>query len=127
MELELAPDIQKRLKNIQKNLQLPNIDIKRIVAFRSTGSKARARARIWAFPKIWQMALKIPPHYCIEVISHHFDNQKEDDKNRILIHELMHIPKNFSGALLPHRGRAKVGINRRSVETLFKIFKKKRR
>lgn len=123
MELSLAPDIQKRLKNIQKKIKLDNIDIDRIIAFRSTGSTARARARIWAFPKIWQMALNLPPHYCIEVIDKHFDHLKEDDKTRVLIHELMHIPKNFSGALLPHRGRAKVGINTRSVEAVFKVFK----
>ena len=123
MELELAPDVQKSLIAIQKKLKLPHIDINRIVAFRSHGSKARARARIWAFPKIWQMALKKPAHYCIEVIDHHFDNLKKDDQTRVLIHELMHIPKHFSGALLPHKGRGKVVINARSVEKLFKTFK----
>ena len=127
MELELAPDVQKRLNIIQKKLQLPHIDPKRIVCFRSRKSKARARARIWAFPRIWQMALKKPAHYCIEILAEKFDHLKENDKNRIIIHELMHIPKNFSGALLPHRNRGKVVINRRSVEQLFKQFKKKRK
>ena len=125
MDLELAPDIQKKLITIQKKLKLPHIEISHIVAFRSTKSKARARARIWAFPRIWQMALNLKPHYCIEVISHHFDNQSKDNQNRILIHELMHIPKNFSGALLPHKGRGRGVINTRSVEQLFKLFKSK--
>lgn len=125
MNLELAPDVQKALVSIQKKLKLPHIKISQIIAFRSTGSKARARARIWAFPKIWQLALNLKPHYCIEVISHHFDNQSADNQKRILIHELMHIPKNFSGALLPHRGRSKIGINPRSVEQLFKQYKSK--
>ena len=124
MEFELAPDIQKRLIKIQKKLKLSNIKINNIIAFRSHGSRARARARIWAFPKIWQIALKLKPHYCIEVISDKFDHLKEDDKMRVLIHELMHIPSNFSGALLPHRGRGKVVINARSVEKIFKLFKK---
>ena len=124
MDLELAPDIQKDLKKIQAKLKLPHVDISRIIAFRSTGSRARARARIWAFPKIWQMALRKPSHYCIEVIAHHFDHLKKDDQTRVLIHELMHIPKNFSGALLPHKGRGKGVINHRSVEILFKQFKK---
>ena len=124
MELELAPDVQKSLIAIQKKLQLPHIDVSKIVAFRSSGSRARARARIWAFPRIWQMALKIKPHYCIEVIDHNFDHLKKDDQTRILIHELMHIPSNFSGALLPHKGRGKVVINARSVEQLFKVYKK---
>ncbi|MDZ7587093.1 MAG: putative metallopeptidase [Patescibacteria group bacterium] len=124
MEFNLAPDIQKLLDQIQAKLQLPHIDPQRIVCFRSHGSKARARARIWAFPKIWQLALKLPAYYCIEIISEKFDHLKLDDRNRIIIHEMMHIPKNFSGALLPHRGRGKVVINARSVEQLFKLFKK---
>ena len=124
MEFELAPDIQKRLITIQNKLKLPHIKIDKIIAFRSHGSRARARARIWAFPRIWQIALKLDPHYCIEIISDKFDHLKEDDKMRILIHELMHIPSTFSGALLPHSGRGKVVINSRSVEKIFKIFKK---
>jgi len=124
MEFALAPDIKKKINSIQKKLQLPHIKPKQIVCFRSTGSTARARARIWAFPRIWQMALKLPPYYCIEVISEKFDHLRENDQTRVLIHELMHIPKNFSGALLPHRGRAKIGINFRTVEQLFKLFKK---
>jgi len=125
MEFNLAPDIQRRLSQIQTKLQFPHIDHKRIVCFRSYGSKARARARIWAFPKIWQLALNLPAYYCIEIISEKFDHLKIDDQTRIIIHELMHIPKNFSGALLPHRGRGKLLINARSVEQLFKLFQNK--
>lgn len=123
MEFVKARDIQIKLNKIVKTIDLPNIDPKRLIAFRSTGSKARARARIWSFPRIWQMALNTKSHYCIEIISEKFDHLKEDDQVRVLIHELMHIPKNFSGALLPHRGRGK-GINHRTVETLFKTYKK---
>lgn len=122
MEFNKAPDIQRLLKKIQAKLKLPHIDHQRIVCFRSTGSKARARARIWAFPRIWQIALNLPPHYCIEIISEKFDHLKIDDQARIIIHEMMHIPKNFSGALLPHRGRGRVVINSRSVEQLFRLY-----
>jgi predicted metallopeptidase len=122
MDLQLAPDIKRRINTLVKHLDLPHLDNKRIVCFRSHGSKARARARIWSFPRIWQMALKLKAHYCIEVLSEKFDHLKEDDQTRVLIHELMHIPKNFSGALLPHRGRGK-GINHHTVENLFKRFK----
>jgi len=124
MDFKLAPDIQKKLQAIQKKLQLPHIDVSRIICFRSTGSRSRAQARIWAFPRIWQMALKQPPHYCLEVLSEKFDRLKKDDQARILIHELMHIPKTFSGALLPHRGRGRMVINRRSIEKLFQQYKK---
>ena len=122
MEFNRSKDIQLKLSQIQAKLHLPWIDTKRIVCFRSFGSKARARARIWSFPRIWQLALNLPPHYCLEVIAEKFDSLKPDDQTRIIIHEMMHIPKNFSGALLPHRGRGKVVINARSVEQLFKLY-----
>ena len=122
MEFNRSKDIQLKLSQIQAKLHLPWIDTKRIVCFRSFGSKARARARIWSFPRIWQLALNLPPHYCLEVIAEKFDSLKPDDQTRIIIHEMMHIPKNFSGALLPHRGRGRVVINARSVEQLFKLY-----
>lgn len=88
---------------------------------RSFGAKSRARARIWSFPKIWQMALEKPAYYIIEVLSHHFDHLSPDDKTRVIIHELMHIPKNFSGALVPHHGIHK-RITNHTVEQIFKQY-----
>ena len=103
MKLLLAPDIQKRIDFLVPELELDYIDHRNLICFRSTGSTGRAYARIWSLPKIWQMGLGIEPHYCIEVISEKFDKQSLDEQEKILIHELLHIPKNFSGALVPHR------------------------
>jgi len=104
MELQLAPDIKKRIDFLSKELALLHINYKNLICFRSTGSTGRgAYARIWSLPKIWQMGLNIEAHYCIEVIAEKFDKQSPDEQEKILIHELMHIPKNFSGALVPHR------------------------
>ncbi|AKM79249.1 MAG: Metallopeptidase [Candidatus Beckwithbacteria bacterium GW2011_GWB1_47_15] len=122
MDLQLAPDIKKRLKKIHHKLDLPHVNPDRIVCFRSFHSRSRARARIWGFPKIWQLALGKPPHYVIEVLAEKFDHLSADDQTRVLIHELLHIPKNFSGALLPHRRRG-FSLDHRSVENLFKLFK----
>ncbi|MBI3379198.1 metallopeptidase [Candidatus Gottesmanbacteria bacterium] len=119
MNWQKAPDIDSEVKNLCQKLDFSYIDPKRIICFRSFGSSSRARARIWSFPKVWQLALKLPPHYVIEVLSLHFDHLSTDDKKRVLIHELMHIPKNFSGSLLPHRGRGR-RIDSRNVEQLFK-------
>ena len=80
MEFQFAPDVTKRLKSIQKKLQFPHIKINRIVCFRSYGSRSRAQARIYAFPRIWQMALKVPPHYCLEILSEKFDKLSENNK-----------------------------------------------
>ncbi len=102
MVVKPAPDIQVKLRQIIKAGSYPHIKSARLFCFRSQGSSARARARIWAFPKIWQMALKIEPAYVIEVLSEKFDHLSETEKTRVLVHELAHIPKNFSGSLLPH-------------------------
>lgn len=105
MNWQDALDIRRDIKQIVRKLNLVYIDCGKIVCFRSFGSKTRARARIWSFPKVWQQALKLPPHYIIEVISERFDRMSPQDKQRTLIHELLHIPKNFSGALVPHKTR----------------------
>ena len=120
MDWEKAPDLQKEVENLIKNLKLNYIDPKRIKVFRSYGSKSRARARIWSLPRIWQQALKVKPHYCIEVLSEKFDQLSVADQTRVLIHELLHIPKTFSGSLLPHRGRGRVRVDARAVERLYR-------
>ncbi|MEK7565799.1 MAG: putative metallopeptidase [Patescibacteria group bacterium] len=121
MEWQLAPDIKSRLDRLLKADIFPHIQPLQITAMRGTGSKGRAIARIWSFPKPWQIALEIGPRYIIEVIAEHFDKLSASDKDRTLIHELMHIPKNFSGALLSHRHHSQ-NINRRSVDDLYKKF-----
>ena len=122
MNVELAPDVLFLVKKVLQTVPLTYIDHSRIICIRSFGAKSRAQARIWSFPKIWQLALSLGPHYVIEVLSHHFDKLSYDDKIRVVIHELMHIPKNFSGSLIPHKTKHK-HIDRRSVEKLFVLYK----
>ena len=123
MDFIPAPDIHKHIKHIVRHLNLTHIDPSRLICFRSQGSTARARARVWSLPRVWQLGLNLKAHYVIEVISHYFDNLSADDQVRVLIHELMHIPKNFSGALLSHRHGRHHRIDTRTVETLFQKLK----
>ena len=123
MDWQKADDVKKDLKHLLSTIDLPYIDIKRIYCYRTTGSKVRAYARTWAFPKIFQDALHIDAAYVIEVLSKHYDHLPPDEKKKVLIHELLHIPKNFSGALLPHRTRSR---NLHKVANqLFKEYKDK--
>ncbi len=124
LKLEPDPELQMQIYNIVEKLNLKHIKPTQVHAFRSFGSKANARARIYAMPRIWQQALNLPPHYCIEFISHHFDHLKPDDQIRVIIHELLHIPKTFSGALVPHHGKGKRHqVTHHTVEKLFKAYK----
>lgn len=113
-----APELKREIEKIVKQLDLEHLEYGRIFCYRTSGSKSRAIARIWAFPKIFQQVLKIEPAYVIEVISERFDKLSPDKKTRVLIHELLHIPRNFSGSLLPHRyGGKKID---QEVEKLFR-------
>ncbi len=116
-----AVDVKKQIDAILLRLDLPHILKEKLIVYRSTGSKSRAIARIWSLPRVWQLALNVQPHYVIEVVSERFDRLSGQDQIRTLIHELMHIPKTFSGALVPHRGRHR-HIDRRSVEILYQKY-----
>lgn len=98
---EKAGDVNIKLRKLLKLSSLP-YKIENISSFRSHNSKAHAYARIWGLSKIWQLALTEKPHYIIEVISEKYDNLPDSRKDEILLHELAHIPMNFSGSLLPH-------------------------
>lgn len=123
LEWEDAGEVKEDIKQILETLSFPNIDVSRIFCFRTSGSKSRAYARIWAMPKIFQRALNIKPAYIIEVLAKYYDKLNEDEKKKVLIHELLHIPKNFSGALLPHRSHYR--HLQTEVNRLFKEYKLK--
>ena len=124
VDWEKAPDIQKQVRKIIKTLDLAWGKRGQIFCFRSKNSSSRAYARIWGLTKIWQLALSSEPAYIIEVLSEKFDKLPEREKDKVLIHELAHIPKNFSGSLLPHT-RTKGSRNfHDKVETLFKTYLK---
>lgn len=125
LQFTKAPDLEKEIGQIVKNLELTHIDPNHVSAFRSIGSTARARARIYAMPRIWQQALNIKAHYCIEFLVEHFDNLNSSNQQKVIIHELLHIPKTFSGALVPHRGRGRSHqVTHHVVNKLFKQYKK---
>ena len=123
MEWEKAEDIRKELKELLAIIDMPYIRLDRIFCYRTYGSKARAYARTWGFPKIFQQALDVEPAYVIEVVSKYFDPLDNDKRKKVLIHELLHIPKNFSGALVPHQTRHQhLG---HTANKIFKEYKKR--
>lgn len=124
LEWERADDIKRQAEEVLKVLDFPHIKPSRIHFFRTNGSKSRSYARIWTMPKIFQRVLNIEPVYVIEVLSKYFDKLNSDEQKKVLIHEFLHIPKNFSGALIPHKGRNRnLG---KMANILFEQYKKKR-
>lgn len=118
-----APEVKKDILDILATLDMPHIDSTKISCYRTKGSTSRSYARIWSFPKIFQKALHIEPHYVIEVLSKYYDKLHPDEQKKVLIHELLHIPKNFSGALVPHKTQSRsIG---KLTNQLFKEYKKK--
>lgn len=119
-----APDVKKLVDEITENLNLFHIVPQFVFCFRSKGSKSkRTVARIHSLGKIWQEALSLPPAYVIEVISEFYDKLDETEKEKTLIHELLHIPQGFSGGFRPHKGY----IDRKTIEKLHRKLQERRR
>ena len=116
-----APDIKEQVDTITSDLELSHIRPQLVYCVRSKGSKAkRTIARIHGLGKIWQGVLKTHPTYIIEVISETFGKMKDEEKERTLIHELLHIPGGFSGGFRPHKGY----VERKTVEKLYRKLQK---
>jgi len=123
LEYVNAPDVKKLADEIIDSLDLFHIVPQFVYCYRSNGSKSRDTvARIHGLGKIWQEALLKPPAYVIEVISERYDSLSEEEKEKTLIHELLHIPKGFSGGFRPHKGY----IDRKLVEKLHGALLKRR-
>ena len=114
-----APDVKRLADEIIDSLDLFHIVPQFVYCCRSKGSKSRGTvARIHGLGKIWQEALLRPPAYVIEVISELYDSLSEEEKEKTLIHELLHIPKGFSGGFRPHKGY----IDKKKIEKLHRAL-----
>ena len=103
IKYELAEDIMARLFDITKILGMEHVRLSGVYAIRSRGSGAsRTIARCHALSKIWQLALGIKAVYLIEVIEERFGKMSREDQDKVLIHELMHIPMSFGGGFKHH-------------------------
>lgn len=123
MKYERAPEIKKTVNLLVEQLGFTHIDTSRIHCIRSLDAKTRAYARIWGMSRLFFEVAGVPPNYIIEVVAKRFDKLSEREKIKTLIHELMHIPKTFSGALLSHRGPHHA-INDREVERIIRKIEK---
>ena len=113
-------ELTEKIQDIVSKLKFTHVDMGRVICIRSKGSKAKQTiARCYALSKIWQLALGIKAHYVIEVISEKFDKLSKDEKEKIMIHELMHIPFSMGGGFKHHKN----WVTRKNVEALHEKYK----
>lgn len=117
-----APDIMERLEEIVYFLRFDHVNIEKVYCVRSRGSQAKKTiARIHGQGKIWQ-AIGREPSYVIEIISEIFDDMSQENQDRTLIHELLHIPHGFKGGFRHHKNY----VNFETVETWYRRYIQKK-
>ncbi|MDQ7819134.1 MAG: putative metallopeptidase [Armatimonadota bacterium] len=121
MQWHPAGDLAARLRRIVAALRLDYIDPARVRCVRVTGSRANALARIWGLPPVFQRALRLPAHYVIEFMVPAFDRLRREEQDRVIIHELLHIPRTFSGGIRPESSPP-LRISRRTVEQYYRQY-----
>lgn len=124
---ELAPDIKKRSYDLINQFDLNWIKFERLFFYRSYDSKAKAYARTWGLPALWQRSLKVEPAYQIEVLAENFDKLIPENQDKVILHELSHIPKTFSGALLPHTRHKKGSFHSKLEELIDNYYQEKKK
>jgi len=102
MKYEFAPDLQRIAEDVC-NVLFPYVNISRIRCYRSFGTSSRGTvARCHALGKLMQMALGVQAFYPLEFLAERFDKLSRDEQVKVIIHELMHIPKSFGGGFRHH-------------------------
>lgn len=97
--------VKERVEEIVNALGWRHVNTDRVFCFKSRGSKSKyVKARCYGFPRVWQRALDQEPSYVIEVLGDYYDGLCTEHQTKLLIHELLHIPSTFSGALRNHKG-----------------------
>lgn len=111
MKYDYAPDLKDRLIEIVKALNMDHIDLNRVECLRSFGSSTkRTIARCHTIGKVMQKGMKVPAFYTIEFLEK-FDKLNNEQQEKVIIHELLHIPKTFGGGFRQHDFVCEENIN----------------
>ncbi len=117
MRYENAVDLKQRMDEMVKLLGMAHVDVDRVECLRSFGSSSRRTiARCHALGKMMQKAMKTKAFYAIEFLER-FDKMSRKEQDKVIIHELLHIPKSFGGGFRHHDF-----VCERNVELLYQKF-----
>jgi len=121
MKYEEAPDLQARMEDFVRTLEMDHINLARVRCLRSYGSSTkRTIARCHALGKFMQKAMGTPAFYAIEFLEK-FEKLKPEDQDKVIIHELMHIPKTFGGGFRQHDY-----VCEENIEQFYRLFLKRK-
>jgi predicted metallopeptidase len=116
MRYEFAEDLQKTAKEISSFL-FPYINMDYVKCFRSYGTSSRGTiARCHGLSKIMQKTLNTKAFYALEFLTERFEKLNQEEKIKVIIHELMHIPKSFGGGFKQHDVVNERNVNRCYLE-----------
>lgn len=102
LKYEPAPDLQERMRDVVLTLGLKHVELERVKCLRSFGSSSRGTiARCHTLGKLMQKAMQTEAFYAIEFLER-FERLKREEQDKVIIHELMHIPKSFGGGFRHH-------------------------
>lgn len=120
MKYEFAPDLQLKAEKISAVL-FSHVKVHRFRCLRSFGSSSRGTiARCHALGKLMQKAMGTSAFYALEFLSERFDKLSDEEQTKVIIHELMHIPKSFGGGFRHHDW-----VTDKNVNLQYKKFKQK--
>ena len=121
MKYEFDSNLQSIAEEISR-LLFPHIRIENIKCFKSYGtSSKRTIARCHALGKLMQKALSTEAFYALEFLSERFEKLDDEEKIKVIIHELMHIPKTFGGGFKHHNM-----VTDKNVNLYYKTYKNKK-
>jgi predicted metallopeptidase len=119
MRYQEAPDLKLRMEEIVRALGLEHVNLERVGCLRSFGSSTRRTlARCHALGKVMQKAMGTKAFYTIEFLEP-FEKLSKKEQDKVIIHELMHIPKTFGGGFRQHDF-----VCERNVDALYSQFEK---
>ncbi len=119
IKYEEARDIEEEARKIIAKLGWNHVKQDSVAFLRSQGSSSRRTiARCHALSVPLQLGLGRKAFYTIEVLGERFDKLSEDERVRVIIHELMHIPKAFGGGFIHHDK-----VCERNINQLFQRYK----
>ncbi len=97
-----SPELEEALRTLVRLLGLNYVDASRVYGAVSRGSRSTAYARIWGLPSPFVRLGLCEPMYVVELVYENTVGLTCNKLLEVLVHELLHIPRSFSGGLRSH-------------------------